>query len=158
MKNYLFLLENTFVINLIKPYFKNKRKEISKMPKIYMEDIGIRNMSLADFRRLELRAELGSLIENFVLNEFSKYRQGVDEIYFWRTIAQQEVDFLYKSKDGLIPVEVKYTLFKEKYIPSGLRNFIQNYQSKEALIITKDYLTKTNFQNTTVYFIPAWLI
>ncbi|MBI5555136.1 MAG: DUF4143 domain-containing protein [Elusimicrobia bacterium] len=66
----------------------------------------------------------------------------MDEIYFWRTIAQQEVDFLYKSKDGLIPVEVKYTLFKEKYIPSGLRNFIQNYQPKEALIITKDYLTK----------------
>lgn len=158
LKNYLFLLENTFVINLLKPYFKNKRKEISKMPKVYVEDLGIRNVSLADFRKLELRAELGSLIENFVLNEFYKYRQGVDEIYFWRTIGQQEVDFVYKSKDSIIPVEVKYSPFKEQYITSGMRNFIQNYKPQVAVTVTKDYLSETKFQNTSVYFIPAWLI
>ena len=157
-KKYLFLLENTFMINLIKPYFKNKRKEISKMHKVYLEDIGIRNIALSDFRKTELRPEAGSLIENFVLNEFSKSLSSLDRIFFWRTLAQQEVDFIYQKRDKFIPIEVKNMISRKETVPSGMKSFIQNYKPKEALVITRDRLTRTEFKGTTIYFLPAWMV
>ena len=69
LNKYIFLLENTFVIYLLKPFFQNKRKEISKMPKSYFEDLGIRNMIVNDFRKTNLRNDIGAIAENFVFNE-----------------------------------------------------------------------------------------
>ena len=69
LNKYIFLLENTFVIYLLKPFFQNKRKEISKMPKLYFEDLGIRNMIVNDFRKTNLRNDIGAIAENFVFNE-----------------------------------------------------------------------------------------
>lgn len=158
LNKYIFLLENTFIVYLLKPFFQNKRKEISKMPKLYFEDLGIRNMIVNDFRKLDLRNDLGAIAENFVFNEFNKNLTVTDELYFWRTIGKQEVDFVLKKENKIIPIEVKYQNFKKPQITIGMKNFIELYQSKQAIVITKDYQSFVKSGKCEVYFIPIYLI
>ena len=158
LNKYIFLLKNTFVIYLLKPFFQNKRKEISKMPKLYFEDLGIRNIIINDFRKINLRNDIGVLAENFVFNELNKKLTVTDELYFWRTIGKQEVDFVLKREGALIPIEVKYQNFKESQITIGIKKFIGLYQPKQAIIITKDYQAFVKINKCEVYFVPACLI
>ena len=158
LNKYIFLLENTFIVYLLKPFFQNKRKEISKMPKLYFEDLGIRNMIVNDFRKLDLRNNLGAIAENFIFNELNKKLAVTDELYFWRTISKQEVDFVLKKENKIIPIEVKYQNFKKSQITIGMKNFIELYQPKQAIIITKDYQDFIKINKCEVYFIPVYLI
>lgn len=158
VKKYIFLLKNSFAVDLLKPYYNNKRKEISKMPKVYFEDLGIRNMSINDFRELDLRNDIGAIAENFVFNELKKRLTAVENIFFWRTINQQEVDFVIKKANELIPIEVKYKKFKNKELPLGLKKFIKLYNSKEAVVITKDFFKQVEFENCKIYFIPIYFL
>lgn len=155
---YIFLLENTFVIYLLKPFFRNKRKEISKMPKLYFEDLGVRNMVVNDFRKMDLRNDLGNLAENFVFTEINKNLEADDELYFWRTIGKQEVDFALKKSGELIPIEVKYKDFKKPQITLGMKNFIKAYKARTAIVVTKNYQEFDIIDGCNVYFVPAFLI
>lgn len=157
LEKYLFLLENTFIINLLKPFFTNKRKEISKMPKLFLKDSGMRNALIQNFTPLNLRADKGLLIETFVYTELKK-NFSQENLYFWRTQTKTEVDFVVKKGEELIPIEVKYQKFKNPQIPSGLQAFISFYQPKKAFVITEDYLNQIKFKKTNVYFLPAFLI
>jgi len=51
VRKYLFLLEQTFIITLLRPYHSNQRKELTKMPKVYFNDIGLRNVAIGNLRR-----------------------------------------------------------------------------------------------------------
>lgn len=158
LKKYVFVLDNTFVSYILKPYSKNKRKEISKMPKIFMEDLGIRNIILNDFRKLELRNDLGAMAENFVFNEFLKSQDLQEELFFWRTLSKSEVDFVYKKDNEIIPIEVKYKKFNSANVPSGVKSFIANYKPRKAIVLTKDYFDKINFNDTEIIFFPVYLV
>ncbi|MBU2530944.1 MAG: DUF4143 domain-containing protein, partial [Elusimicrobia bacterium] len=126
--------------------------------KIFLEDLGIRNAVLADFKGLNLRQDLGSMLENFVLNELDKNKNVLAKINFWRTVSKQEVDFIYQTPDEIIPIEVKCRVFKEAKIPSGLKSFIKYYSPKKAIVVTQDFLSIGKFKNTKIHFIPAWLV
>lgn len=97
VERYIDLLEKSFVIFRVRPYFTNKEKEIVKMKKIYFYDLGVRNAILRAFQPLALRSDVGALFENFfVLERLKKlsYEQSLAELRFWRTHKQQEVDLL----------------------------------------------------------------
>jgi len=158
LKKYILILQNTFVAYLLKPYSKNKQKEISKMPKVFLEDLGIRNIISSDFRPLDLRENKGALVENFVFNELRKSQGLQEELFFWRTLNKNEVDFVYKKAGKIIPIEVKYQNFKSTSIPSGIKGFISRYKPKKAIVLTKDYFDKINFKNTEIIFFPVYLI
>ena len=81
-----------------------------------------------------------------------------DELYFWRTISKQEVDFVLKKEEEIIPIEVKYQNFKKSQITTGMKNFIELYNPKQAVIITKDYQAFVKINKCEVYFIPIYLI
>ena len=66
---YIYLLEQMFIIKLIEPYETNRRKAITKMKKVFFLDIGIRNIIIKNFNNLELRSDTGALFENFVFLE-----------------------------------------------------------------------------------------
>lgn len=158
LKKYLFLLEKTFVIYLLNPFFKNKRKEITKMPKVFCEDLGIRNMILEDFRELSLRIDTGKIAENFVFCELSKKLKILEKIFFWRTISKNEVDFVWQKGDKLIPIEVKYGRLEKPKLTTSLKNFIEEYKCGQALVVTADYFKITKFNQCQVYFVPIYLI
>ncbi len=97
VEKYIDLLEKSFVIFRLRPYMTNKKKEITKMKKIYFFDLGIRNALLRNFNPLSLRNDTGALWKNYFILERRKiisYHELRFEQRFWRTKAQEEIDYL----------------------------------------------------------------
>jgi len=112
IENYLNLLEYTYVLDKTFPYYKNLRSQITKMPKIYLFDLGIRNQILNNFTGINNRSDNGNLFENFIYLEL---RQSVskENIYFYRTIHKAEIDFVFEKNGVVYPLEVKYKNFNK---------------------------------------------
>lgn len=91
VKGYLNFLGKTFICTLVKPYFRNKRTELVKSPKVYFFDTGLRNYVVDDFRKLEDRPDGGALLENAFAMELIK--QEIP-FHYWRSKKQAEVDFI----------------------------------------------------------------
>lgn len=128
---YLLIMQKSFHVSLIPPYFKNTTTELRKMRKVYYQDHGLRNYFINDFSPLPLREDRGELLENYVFRLFSDHFDDWD-IRFWRTQKRLEVDFIIEGKRAY---EVKYSesqfksnkyqFFKNKYpnIPIELIHF-----------------------------------
>lgn len=122
---WIFLLQNTFIIELITPFASNIRSEISKMPKLYFIDTWIRNFILNDFN-LDW-----AIFENSILSFFRSR-----DIHFWRTQDKKEIDFIIDWK----PFEVKVSYdwkkmnaleyFNEKY--DKIWNIITLWKKSES--------------------------
>ncbi|MCK4241423.1 MAG: ATP-binding protein, partial [Candidatus Atribacteria bacterium] len=138
LERYLFILESTFVIRLINPFYTNKIKEVTKMPKLYFMDTGIRNIIVGDLNSLGERRDSGSLVENSVFLMLLASKGPLDEIYYWRTKAGAEMDFVLKG-DALRGYEVKYRPFKEAKISRSSRSFISEYSPDLTCICTKNF-------------------
>ena len=158
IRNYLDILEQTYVIAKIKPFIGNKRSEITSNPIYYFIDNGFRNVALRNFSTLATRTDLGLLIENFVYQELHKFKVQHYlnfDIHFWRTKSGAEVDFvLYKNDTQFIPIEVKYQNLNRPTISKGFRSFIQAYQPKQAILITVTLMATISIESCTVHFIP----
>lgn len=111
VENYIRLLEQAFVIFRLQPFSRNLRNEINTSRKIYFYDNGIRNAIIQNFAPLSLRSDTGALWENFLISERMKvnhYNQKHGKSYFWRTHAQQEIDYLEEADGKLSAYEFKW--------------------------------------------------
>jgi predicted AAA+ superfamily ATPase len=111
IERYLDLLAQTWVIFRLPSFSTNPRKEIAKSRKIYFWDTGIRNALLGTFSTDELRPDIGSLWENWVVAEAAKRNGlagGSSELFFWRSRAQSEVDLVVRTGDRLRAFEIKW--------------------------------------------------
>ena len=105
---YLYVLQKCFHVSLIRPFFSNLRKELVKMPKLYYNDLGLRNVMVNYFAPLEQRADKGALLENFVYRRLSE-KYPKEQIKFWRTADGNEVDFVLEENiTGGKAIEVKF--------------------------------------------------
>lgn len=151
----LFILEHTFVNGLIRPFYKNKRKELSKSKKSIFYDNGIRNYLIKDFSDIKNRMDRGRLIESVVYNEIRKnFKKGM-EIYYWRTQHQTEIDFVLRYDQKIIPVEVKAGSVKT--VPRSIISFSATYKPRFAIIINKDNWKEIVINGLRVYFLPYFL-
>ena len=139
-EKYIDILVGTYVFDFLTPFYKNIRSEISKMPKVYAMDIGLRNYftrSLDSDNRLD-----GNVIENFVyLNLLDQYKK--EYLHFYRTIGGAEIDFVIEGKQNKVIVgEVKYRT--KTGFPVAMKNFSQRYPNivSQKIIFTKDTLKK----------------
>lgn len=159
MKNHLKLLEDSFVVDRVRPFFKNRQKELSKNPKIYFRDTGFRNCLMENFSPPDRRSDTGHLIENTVWNQLRTFQSNMEKRNFWRTKQQAEVDFiLHFREEKPVPVEVKYSKMEDPHIPSGLKSFIRMYQPDRAFCLNRNTWKKNMFQETPVYFLPLFYL
>lgn len=157
IKEYLSILEGTFVVGKVTPFVGNKRTEITKSPVFYFFDNGFRNQALGNFLPLDKRTDAGLLIESFVYQELYKFVKNNKhlKINYWRTKAGAEVDFVItKSLDVVIPIEVKYRNLSKPSISRGFRSFIDAYNPKCAFVITKSLIANLDIDGCEVKFIP----
>jgi len=157
LERYLFILENTFVIKFISPFYRNRKKEITKMPKVYFLDTGIRNLILGDLNKLESRSDAGVLVENAVFSIINSNIDLLDEMHYWRTKAGAEVDFVLRGK-RLRAYEVKYQTFRQPKISRGIRSFAKEYSPEEINICTKDFYFQTKIESTYIRFLPSFFV
>ena len=119
VERYLFLLEQTYIIRLVRPFSRNLRVEVTKTPKVFFYDTGLQQMLWLKRLQKEL---LGPVFETSVFAEFVRqYR--VDNVAFWRTTDKKEIDFVLKRPQGPIPVEVKNHF--PRSIPAVFKSFWQ---------------------------------
>ena len=147
LTKYLNILEGTFVFSFVTPFYTNIRKELSKMPKVYVNDTGI-YYHFYPQDSISFESIAGNVVENFVYNTL-KTMKGIDSILFYRTIAKSEVDFILKKGEVVIPVEVKFRSRVKK--PVTMKHFQEKYKTKKGIIVTKNEIKKEG----DTYFIPA---
>ena len=157
IKNYLWYIQKTFIVQKITPYFTNVRKELSKSPIMYFYDLGLRNYALGLFGNLTIPSELGFVFQNFILNVLKeKLRFTAGELHFWRTKDRAEVDFIIKFGKSIIPVEVKFKELTEPEVGRSLRNFILKYQPEKAQIINLSFKKSIKIDKTRIEFLPFY--
>ncbi len=144
IKEILSILENTYVIQLIKPFHKNLTTELRKNPKIYFIDTGLRNFITGRFEFSE--DEKGKLLENYVLGRLHE-----NKVNYWRTAAKAEVDFIINET---IPLEVKIT----PKITRSFRSFIDSYNPDIAFLTSKESYEKRKLNQTTIFIVPLALL
>jgi uncharacterized protein len=122
---YLHVLQNSFHIELVKPFYSNIRKELTKMPKIYFKDTGMRNCALNRFFDFKNREDQGQLLENYVYNRLTDIFDK-DSIRFWRTTDNKELDFIVTASfnEGVV-YEVKMNF--QNFNFSSKKKFAANY-------------------------------
>jgi predicted AAA+ superfamily ATPase len=111
-REWLAVLEASYVLMLLRPYHNNFGKRLVKAPKLYFLDVGLAAwlLGIRDAAALGIHAQRGALFETWVVSEFVK--QGFNagetpELFFWRDSAGNEVDLVYETPDGLQGVEIK---------------------------------------------------
>ncbi len=148
LKKYLNFLEKTYVYFFIKPFFTNRRTELTKNPKIYFFDTGFRNIIIENFLSASQRTYSGHLLENFVaINLWQKF----GNLNFWRTKAKSEVDFVVRKEEKIIPVEIKTKLDSPK-ISSGLLSFIKKYNPSFAYVLSLNFCKIIKVEKTKGLF------
>jgi len=151
LNKYLEILQGTYLFNLARPFSTNRRSEISKMPKIFILDLGLRNYLLRNFEANDMVK--GSLAENFVylalLEKFAK-----EQINYYRTITGSEIDFIVDLGLEKIIFEVKYASKAKE--PLAFRNYSEKYNKHKIkkIIITRDLLKKER----GVLYLPAVML
>jgi uncharacterized protein len=103
VERYLFLLEQTYILRLVRPFSRNLRSEVFKNPKIFFFDTGL--MQMLWLKRLQSEL-LGPVFETSLFSELVKLAR-VDLVTFWRTTDKNEIDFILKRPEGPLPIEVK---------------------------------------------------
>lgn len=123
--SYLHIMQKCFHLALIKPYSRNLRKELTKMPKAYLLDNGLRNSLVQNFQPFAIREDRGILWEQAVFLSLLQ-RFGLDSIRFWRTTVQKELDFIVQGHNGeFLAIEAKYD--NKRWKASKYSQFLASY-------------------------------
>lgn len=128
VQNYLFILENTYIIKLVKPYFKNIRSELFKTPKIFFYDTGLAQMLWLKQLQKEV---IGSVFETAVFGELVK-KYGSENVFYWRTADKKEIDFILKAGKEILPIEVKLNF--EQFDKTAIAYFRDKYKIKNYIV------------------------
>lgn len=108
---YLDLLEKVFILHRVTGFSQNLRKEITRNPRYYFTDNGIRNALVNNFNPLSLRDDVGALWENYVVLERLKRNEALGvqlSGHFWRTYDRQEIDLVEEQAGTLHGYEIKW--------------------------------------------------
>lgn len=133
------VLEGTFMIRRLQPFFANVQKRMTKAPKLYLRDSGLLHF-LAGLRQpdeLTTWPRRGQSFEGAVIEEIIALFNAASvrvKFYFWRTAAGAEVDLLIKVGQQLLPVEIKLSASVSHHDIAGLR------QCMKDLNLTRGYV------------------
>jgi len=155
--NYLWYAEKTFVIQKLLPFFKNRRKEITKAPVYYFTDPGLRNYINGRFGALKNSDDFGFPFQAMVLNMVKELtRHSGAKINYWRTKGGAEVDLIIDYTQRQIPLEVKYRKMTKPEVSRAFLSFLNDYQPEAAVIVNLSLEEVKKIGKTTVYFLPYY--
>jgi len=135
INSWLSILQESYVVFLLQPYYANIRKRLTKSPKLYFYDVGLAAYLLAIENETQMSRDplRGALFENMVVMELVKYRfnGGQDHnLYFFRDERHHEIDVVIKSGSTLIGVEIKSSATFHADFLKGLKYFEKLFKSK----------------------------
>jgi uncharacterized protein len=128
IKSWVSILEASFLVILLQPYFENFGKRLIKSPKLYFTDVGLVSylLGIESHQQVNRDPLRGSLVENLVVMELVKNRlnHGLDpQLYYYRDSHGNEVDIIYKQANELVPIEIKAAQTITQDFFKGLKYF-----------------------------------
>ncbi|MEI8046226.1 MAG: ATP-binding protein [Bacteroidota bacterium] len=142
VQSWLSILEASYIIMQLQPFYDNINKRLIKSPKLYFYDTGLACylLGIENVGQVVRDPLYGALFENMVIMDAVKYRynKGFDHnMYFYRDSHHSEIDMVYKRANELIPIEIKSSQTYHPDFTKGLRNFSKTYHDR----IPKSFLT-----------------
>ncbi|MGI6321445.1 MAG: ATP-binding protein [Bacteroidales bacterium] len=141
-KAWLSVLENSYVLFLLHPYYKNFSKRIVKTPKLYFYDTGLLSylLKIFDIEQLQKLPVKGDLFENAMVAEYYKqmyHNNDLKDVWFWRDSAGNEVDLLVENANQYDVIEFKSTSTIMPDVFKGLNYFsrISNLKNLNPILV-----------------------
>ena len=148
--SWLSVLQASYIVTLLPPYFENTSKRLTKMPQLYFLDTGLACylLGIESPEQLSRDKMRGALFENFVVTEALKqrYNQGKESnLYFYRDSNQNEIDLLLKRNTRLYGIEIKSSMTYHKDFEKALKRIDEWVK---APVDGKAVVYAGNFENT----------
>ena len=154
--NYLSILEESHIVQIVPPFIGGKRAEISKRPKLYFRDTGILNAVGGQFVPFDEHPNRGPLFENWVAAELAKHVLRItpsESLRFWRTRSKAEIDFVIETGDGATGIEVKAAEMKRPNLSRSSHSFIEAYNPKVFYVVNLSLAAEQRIGETTVRWV-----
>lgn len=133
--SYLAILEEAHVLQTVRPFAGGKRSELTRRPKVYFVDCGLRNQLAGGLTTWEERGDKGPLLENWVFSELIKGLPMDHSLHFWRSTSGAEVDFVLVGPDRIQAVEVKAGALGRAKVPRAARSFVEAYAPERLVVV-----------------------
>jgi len=166
IKQWIGILEASYIVFALPPYFENFGKRTIKSPKYYFTDTGLLCYLLGIEKKEQITRDplMGHLFENLVVLEAlkSRYNQGVTpNLYFFRDSQGNEIDLLHKSGSALIGMEIKAAATWHRSFKKTLQRFSEKTAQLTAAYVIyngepitfSDGITALPYTNTGQLFI-----
>jgi predicted AAA+ superfamily ATPase len=134
VKNYIDLLAETYMVEVIPPYISNLGKRLVKAPKVYIADSGITAalLHLKNFEELSGHPAFGAIWEQIVLSNL-KGLYPEAEFFYYRTTNGSEIDFVMKIRNSVFAVECKVSL--APVLSKGNYNAIEDIAPQHTFVV-----------------------
>lgn len=111
-QSWIGILENSFIVFLLKPYYRNFNKTIIKRPKLFFYDTALicNLLRIHEPEQLQFHISKGPVFENFIISEIYKkikYSDKSTDMFFWRSLKGREIDLIVESSNKTVPLEIK---------------------------------------------------
>jgi len=153
-RKWLNLLEASYIIFFLQPFYKNFNKRLIKMPKLYFYDTGIACtlLGIEKEQQLDTHYLKGALYENLVILELLKGRLNLGlpaNFYFWRDQTGHEIDFIAEWGGVIKAIEIKSN---STFQPTFIKNlkFFQNLALHSDSYLVYNGIQEGIFENTTL--------
>lgn len=140
VQRYLEILEQTFLIRRLPPFFENVGKRLTKAPKLYIRDTGLLHhlLNIGSARDLDSHPARGPSWETFVLEELVRREKLVrpfTQFYFWRTHSGAEIDLLLERGGPRVAVEMKAGSGRNVYLARSISAAAKDAGAESAWIV-----------------------
>ncbi len=140
VNRYIDILEQTYLIKRLMPYFKNIGKRYVKSPKVYFRDTGLLHyfLNIKNINQLDVSPYKGGSFETFVIQQVDqllKIKYPGSNMYYWRSSGGAEVDLILEVNGKTIPIEIKLTTSPTKSQTSGLKSFMHDMQLERGYVL-----------------------
>lgn len=152
---YLELMEESHLLVRVPPFAGGRRAELTRSPKVYFVDVGLRNHLVGDLSRFEHRGDRGPLLENHLFSELWKALPFASSLRWWRTRSGAEVDFVLSEGDRRVAVEVKAARMTRPKLSRGARSFLQAYEPDLFIVANLELRHSATIANCAVEWLPV---
>lgn len=159
-KSWISVLENSYIVFQLQPYFSNFNKRITKSSKLFFYDTGLlcHLLKIKDAESVKISSNKGSVFENFIISEFVKnnYHQNLlRDVWFWRDAVGHEVDLIWQDDERLNLVEIKAS----ETIMSDMFKGLSYFEKLAPNLVKSKTLVHTGLQNQnrTLGKVVSWI-
>ncbi len=154
VKKYLWYAQQTYIVDVLTGFYRNKTTELRRPLIVYFEDSGLANLLRGKFRLYTQPQDLGFLFQNFVFRILRQYcQENMFNLHYWRTSDGAEIDFVVDKFDEQIPVEVKFRNLTKPVATKAVYSFIETYKPPVAYIINLSLNAQKQVGTTTLKFV-----